>query len=83
MFLRDGSGYQNGGIIPQEFSEKFQTAFDPPPLIFVKLSYKLFSSEKSEKKALYKKICNVIFWFENDLHPPPWKFSENSSVLVP
>ena len=31
MFFRDGSGYQNGGIIPQEFSEKFQTAFDPPP----------------------------------------------------
>ena len=38
----------------------------------------LKTSEKSIKRS---KICNMIFWIEN-YPPPPWKFSENSSVLV-
>ena len=34
------------------------------------------------QKALFKvpKICNIIFWIEND--PPPWHPSKNSSDLV-
>ena len=47
MFFRDGSGYQNGGIIPQEFSEKFQTAFAPPHFRKIMLH---FFSENVRKK---------------------------------
>ena len=34
------------------------------------------------QKALFKvpEICDISFWIEND-PPPPWNFSENSSVL--
>ena len=36
-----------------------------------------------KKPRLKSKICNIIFWIENDLHPTLWNFSINSSVLVP
>ena len=36
-----------------------------------------------KKPWLKSKICNIIFWIENDPHPTLWNFSINSSVLVP
>ena len=67
------------GRVMDEFSEKFQTAFDPTPLIFGKL-YCIFFPKKPWLKS---KICNIIFWIENGLHPTLWNLSINSSVLVP
>ena len=69
--LREGS---------DEFSGKFQTAFDPPhPLFFGKL-YCNFSP-KRPKKALYWGPKYAMFWIKND-PPRLWNFSENSSDLV-
>ena len=52
-----------------EFSEKFQTAFDPPPLIFGKLCCTFFPKFMTEVSSIMAKICNINFWIEND--PPP------------
>ena len=49
-----------------EFSEKFQTAFDPPPLIFGKLCCKFFPKFMTEVSSVMAKICNINFWIEND-----------------
>ena len=61
------------------FSEKFQTAFDPPPLIYGKLS------EKNPIKR--SKICNINFWIENYPSPPPLalfrKFIRFGSLTLP
>ena len=71
-----------------EFSEKFQTAFDPPPppllhIILGKL-YCNFFRKTSKKSPLERfKICKINFWIENDPPAPHlWNFSENSSDLV-
>ena len=56
-----------------EFSEKFQTAFDPPPLIFGKSYCKFFPKFMTEVSSIMAKICNIKFWIEND--PPLWNFS--------
>ena len=74
--------YQLGTPTPSKtdgFSEKFQTAFDPPPLIFGKLCCNFFLKFMTEVSSIMAKIWNINFWIEND--PPPWNFSENSSVL--
>ena len=53
-----------------EFSEKFQTAFDPPhPLIFGKLCCNFFPKFMTEVSSLMAKICNINFWIENDPLP--------------
>ena len=57
---------RDGATKSDEFSEKFQTAYDIPPLIFVKLCCKFFW--KTSEKALYKgpvrfggAICSLLF----------------------
>ena len=64
-----------------EFSEKFQTAIEPPPLIFGK-KYCNFFPEIYDRSIVYNgKNLQYKFldWkFEND---PPRNFSEYSSVL--
>ena len=66
-----------------EFSEKFQTAFDPPPPThFQKVILQFFPKFMTEVSSIMAKVCNIIFWIENAPPPPLWNFSENSSVLV-
>ena len=55
-----------------EFSEKFQTAFDPPPLIFGKLCCNFFLKFMTKVSSIMAKICNINFWIENDPSPPPF-----------
>ena len=59
-----------------EFSDKFQTAFDPPSFSVNHVA--LFLNIILKKPGLKVKICNINFWIENN----PSFFSENSSVLV-
>ena len=72
----------DGPIKTDEFSEKFQTAFVPPPrLIFGKSYCGFFQEYMTEELFIMAKICNINFWIGND--PPPfWNFSEKTSVLV-
>ena len=51
-----------------EFSEKFQTAFDPP-LILGKSYCNFFPEFMTKVPFIMAKICNIIFLIEND--PPP------------
>ena len=53
-----------------EFSEKFQTAIDPPPSFFGKLYCKFFLKFMTEVSSIMAKICNINFWIENG--PPPF-----------
>ena len=65
-----------------EFLEKFQTAVDPPPLIFGKSCCRFFPKFMTEVPLIMAKICNINFWIGNDPPPPPLRnFSENSSVF--
>ena len=51
-----------------EFSKKFQTAFDPLPH-FRKIISHIFSSLCSKRPVQRCKICNINLWIEHD--PPP------------
>ena len=52
-----------------EFSEKFRTAFEPPPLIFGKSCCGFVPKFMTEVPFIMAKICNINFWNENDLPP--------------
>ena len=70
-----------------EFLEKFQTAFDPPPLIFGKSYFNFFPKFMTEVSSIMAKICNLNFWIENDPPPPLWKihpsWKGNASLTRP
>ena len=51
-----------------EFSEKFQTAFDPPPY-FRKVMLQFFS-EIHDRTIVYDGKNLQYFWIENDTPPP-------------
>ena len=59
-----------GGTKTDEFSEKFQRAFDPPSLIFGNLYCKSFSVNPCVKPCI--KVYNINFWTENDTPPHPF-----------
>ena len=59
-----------GGTKTDEFSEKFQRAFDPPSLIFGNLYCKSFSENPCVKPCI--KVYNINFWTENDTPPHPF-----------
>ena len=72
-----------------EFSEQFQTAFDPHPPHFRKIRLQIYYKGYIfilKKPCLKSKICNISFGIENATRPRPptslWNVSENSSVLV-
>ena len=80
-----GKGYATKS---DEFSEKFQTAFELPLLWFflknIPWTLKLLLCINFMLKTpilTLPKICYINFWIEND-PPALWNFSQNLSVLV-
>ena len=61
---------KDGPTKTDEFLEKFQTAFDPPPLIFGKTCCAFFPEYMTEEAFIMAKICNINFWIGNDPPPP-------------
>ena len=64
-----------------EFSENFQTAFNPPPLPLFH-----FWLQFLQKKVKRSKICNIKVWIEHDPPPPLelfWKFNHFGGVIYP
>ena len=53
-----------------EFSEKFQTAFDPTPITFRKSYCNFFPKFMTKVSPIMVKICNINFLIENDPPPP-------------
>ena len=64
-----------------EFSEKFQTAVDPPPSFSENHVADFFPKVMTEVPFIMAKICNINFWIGKDPPSPFRNFSENSSVL--
>ena len=58
----------DGPTKTDEFSEKFQTAFDPPPS-FSENHITIFPEFMTEVPFRMAKFCNINFWIGND--PPP------------
>ena len=60
-----------------EFSEKFQTAVDPPPPHFWKIMLRIFFQNiMTEVPCMMAKIYNIIFWIGNDAPPPSELFQK-------
>ena len=51
-----------------EFSEKFQTAFDPPPS-FSENYFAIFSENVQKRPFIKVQNLQFNFWIENDLPP--------------
>ena len=90
MAFRRGFSYQIGWI----FGKKSKHAFFKVCLVLIFLNTIVEKKHTLNpeitllyqfhaQKALFKgpKICNIIFWIEN-VPPPLWNFSKNSSDLV-
>ena len=74
-----------GATKSDEFSEKFQMAFEPPP--HFRMIILQFFLGKRPQKALYKDPKSAVQISGLRMTPCPrtplWNFSENSSDLVP
>ena len=65
LAIRDAYPFQNGWI----FGKVPNGLWPPAPLIFGKLFCNFFPKFMTEVSSIMAKICNIIFWIEND--PPP------------